>query len=48
MWHPWERREKSARFCWESPKERDRSEDRGVYGIGKDLEVDRLWGLEWI
>jgi hypothetical protein len=32
MRHAWERREKCTRFWWESPKERDHSEDRGVDG----------------
>jgi hypothetical protein len=34
MWHEWKRREKCTRFWWESWKERDHSEDRGVDGIG--------------
>jgi hypothetical protein len=32
MWHAWEKREKCTRFLWESPKERDHSEDRDVDG----------------
>jgi hypothetical protein len=32
MWHAWERREKYTRFWWESPKERDHSEDQGIVG----------------
>jgi hypothetical protein len=32
MWHAWERRVKSIRFWWESPKERDHLEDQGVVG----------------
>jgi hypothetical protein len=39
MWHTLETREKSTRFWWESPKERDHSHDRGV---------DGWMGLEWI
>jgi hypothetical protein len=39
MWHAWERRGKCTRFWWESPTERDHSEDRGV---------DDRMGLEWI
>jgi hypothetical protein len=43
MWHAWERRENCTRFWWESPKERDHSEDQGVGGIRMDLK--RLaWG----
>jgi hypothetical protein len=38
MWHAWERREKCARFWWESPKERDYSEDRGV-----DVRMESEW-----
>jgi hypothetical protein len=32
MWHAWERREKCTGFWWESPKERDYLEDKGVKG----------------
>jgi hypothetical protein len=32
MWHAWERGEKCTRFCCESPKERDHSEDQGIDG----------------
>jgi hypothetical protein len=39
MRHAWERREKYTRFWWESLKERQNSEDRGV---------DGRMGLEWI
>jgi hypothetical protein len=39
MWHAWERREICARFWWETPKERDHSEDRGV---------DGRMGSQWI
>jgi hypothetical protein len=39
MWHAWVRREKCARFWWESLKERDHSEDQGV---------DRSMASEWI
>jgi hypothetical protein len=39
MWRAWERRENCTRFWWESPKERDHSEDHGV---------DRRMGSEWI
>jgi hypothetical protein len=30
--YTWERREKCTRFWWESPKERDHSEDQGIGG----------------
>jgi hypothetical protein len=30
MWHAWDRREKCTRFWWETQKERDHVEDRGV------------------
>jgi hypothetical protein len=39
MWHAWKRRGMRTRFWWESPKERDHSEDQGV---------DRRMGSEWI
>jgi hypothetical protein len=39
MWHTGERREKCTRFWWESPKERDHPEDRGI---------DGRMGSEWI
>jgi hypothetical protein len=39
MRHAWERRGKCTRVWWESPKERDHSEDRGV---------DGRMGSEWI
>jgi hypothetical protein len=32
MWHAWKRRGKYTMVCWESVKERDHSEDRGVDG----------------
>jgi len=49
MWHAWERREKCTRFWWESPKERDHSEDQGVDGkMGSEWILGRLaWGV-WI
>jgi hypothetical protein len=49
MWHAWERREKCTRFWWESPKERDRWEDRGVSEkMGSEWILGRLaWGV-WI
>jgi hypothetical protein len=52
MRHAWERREKCTRFWWESPKERDDSEDRGIDGrIGLEWILGRLvgaGGVEWI
>jgi hypothetical protein len=39
LWHAWERTEKCTRFWWESPKERNHLEDRGI---------DRRMGSEWI
>jgi hypothetical protein len=47
MWHKCERREKCAGFWWESPKERDHSEDRGVdESMGSEWILGRLaWGV---
>jgi hypothetical protein len=43
MWHAWERKEKFTNFWWESPKERDHSDDRDVEGrMGSEWI---LWGL---
>jgi hypothetical protein len=43
MWHAWKRREKCTRFWWESPKERDHSEDQGVDGrLGPEWILERL------
>jgi hypothetical protein len=41
MWHAWKRTGKCrrTRFSWESPKERDQLEDKGV---------DGRMGSEWI
>jgi hypothetical protein len=45
MWHAWQRTEKCKRFWWESPKERDHSEDQGVDGrMGSELILRRLAG----
>jgi hypothetical protein len=39
MWHvAWERRERCTRFWWESPKERDHSEDQGI-----DVRMELGW-----
>jgi hypothetical protein len=41
MWHAWETRENCTWFGWDSPKERDHSDDRGVDGrMGSEL---MLW-----
>jgi hypothetical protein len=43
MWHAWERREKCARFWWESVKERHHTEDRGIDGrMGSEWNLGRL------
>jgi hypothetical protein len=43
MWHAWERRENCKRFWWESPKERDHSEDQGIGGrMGSEWILGRL------
>jgi hypothetical protein len=49
MWHALERREKCSTFCWECPKERDHSEDRGIEGSGTRMDIGETgWGVEWI
>jgi hypothetical protein len=49
MWHAWERKEKCTRFWWESPKERDHSEDQGVVGrIGSEWILGTWAGEVWI
>jgi hypothetical protein len=49
MWHALERKEKSTRFWWENPKERDHLEDQGVGGkMGLEWILRRLPGVEWI
>jgi hypothetical protein len=49
MWHAWQSRENCTRFWWESPKERDRSEDQGVDGrMESEWMLGKLvWGV-WI
>jgi hypothetical protein len=43
MWHGLERRENCRRFWWESPKERDLLEDRGISGrMGSERILGRL------
>jgi hypothetical protein len=42
MWHAWERRGMCTGCWWESQKERDHLEDRGVDGIRMDLMECRL------
>jgi hypothetical protein len=51
MWHTWERKEKCTRFWWESQKERDHSEDKGVGwedGIRMNLKEIGWEGVDWI
>jgi hypothetical protein len=51
VWHAWERRGMCTRFWWESPKERDHSEDRVVDGgDGHRMDLRETgWGsVEWI
>jgi hypothetical protein len=49
MWHARERKENCTRFRWESPKERDHSEDDGVGGrIGSEWILGRLAWAVWI
>jgi hypothetical protein len=53
MRHTRERREKCTRFWWESPKERDHLEDKGVdVRMGSEWILGRLaggWiGLDWL
>jgi hypothetical protein len=52
MWHTWERRGKCTGFWWESLKERDNFEDRGIDGrMGSERISGRLADVgvvEWI
>jgi hypothetical protein len=49
MWHTWQRRENCTRLLWESPKERDHSEDQGVGGrMGSEWIFWRLAWRVWI
>jgi hypothetical protein len=49
MWHAWEMGETCTGFWWESPKEKDHLEDRGVDGRkGSKWTLDWLGGVEWI
>jgi hypothetical protein len=48
MWHAWERSEKCTKFWWESPKEIDHSEDRGVHRrMGSERILGRLAAGLW-
>jgi hypothetical protein len=44
MWYAWENREKCRKLWWESPKERDHSENRGVDGR---MGHNGSWG-DWL
>jgi hypothetical protein len=52
MWHEWERREECTKFWWESPKERDHLEDRGIdVRMGSEWILLLAWlagGVEWV
>jgi hypothetical protein len=49
MWHAWDRRENCTRFWWESPRERDCSEDQGIGGrMGSEWILGRLAWVVWI
>jgi hypothetical protein len=49
MWHAWERSENNARFWWESPKEKDLLEDRGLDGrMGSEWILGMLSGFSWL
>jgi hypothetical protein len=52
MWHAWEWGETCTGFWWESPKEKDHFEDKGVDGrMGSKWTLGRLLGgrgVEWI
>jgi hypothetical protein len=54
MWHAWERREYCTRFWWESLKERDLFEDKGIEGrmgskwIFGRLAGSMLSGFNWL
>jgi hypothetical protein len=48
MCHAWERREKCKKFWWESPKERDHLEDKGVDGkMGSEWILQDWLGVMW-
>jgi hypothetical protein len=47
MCHAWERREKCTMLWWESPKESDNSEDRGVDGIRMEIGGVCI-GFSWL
>jgi hypothetical protein len=46
MQHAWQKRKKCTRLLWQSPKDRDNSEDRGVDGrMGTEWILRRLVGV---
>jgi hypothetical protein len=47
MWHSWERVETCTGFWWESLRERNLSEDRGVDGrMGIKMDLRKIgWGM---
>jgi hypothetical protein len=49
MWHAWQRREKCARFCWESSKgPLGRPRRRWEDGIRMDLREIGFGGVDFI
>jgi hypothetical protein len=49
MWHAWEKRENCTRFWWETPNERDHSEDRDVEGrMGSEWVLGNWLDVEWV
>jgi hypothetical protein len=48
MWHEWEMKERCTRSWWESLKEGDDLEDRGIDGITMDPRDSDCVGVEWV